>query len=169
MNDEPIALVDGQDRVIGETTRDKAHAKGLLHHEAFVYVFAKDQVLLQRRADSGLWDHSAAGHFPPKEDYLIGALRELKEELGISPPSLEELGKLLNEDWNMHSNSREKRFATVFLLRKEIPIASFILDPREIAEIRYFTKAELKTLMATDGIHESAKQAITQFILPLLS
>jgi isopentenyl-diphosphate Delta-isomerase len=169
MNDEPVALVDGQDRVVGETTRNKAHALGFLHREAYVYILNRNKVLLQRRADTGLWDHSAAGHFPPEEDYLAGALRELKEELGVSSSELEKIGKLQNEDWNTHSKSLERRFATVFLLRKEIPLESFVIDSREIAEIRYFTKAELKKLLATKKVHDGAKQAFTQFILPLLS
>ena len=87
---EKISHVDENDNIIGEITREQANSQGLLHREAYTYLInSKNQVLLQRRADNGRWDHSAAGHFPPSETYLQGAKREFLEELGIDIPTSE--------------------------------------------------------------------------------
>ena len=68
--EEIIALVDENDNVIGGATRGEVHKKGLLHREVYIYIVnSKGQVLLQKRKDVHLWDHSASGHFPKKQNY----------------------------------------------------------------------------------------------------
>jgi isopentenyl-diphosphate Delta-isomerase len=88
--DELFDVVDEQDRVIGQATRREVHAKGLKHRAVHVLVFnGQGQVFLHKRSmlkDSapGLWGASCAGHLDAGENYDQAALRELKEELGIS-------------------------------------------------------------------------------------
>ncbi|MGZ4997854.1 MAG: NUDIX hydrolase, partial [Methylobacter sp.] len=50
---------------------------------------------MKKDLNGGLWDTSAAGHVDAGEDYDIGAVREIEEELGISAAhTLEPLFKL---------------------------------------------------------------------------
>lgn len=67
--------------------------EGILHYSSHVWVWRTRregyEVLLQKRADSkatwpGFWDISAAGHVDYGESPLDAAMREAKEELGLS-------------------------------------------------------------------------------------
>lgn len=73
--------------------RSQVHRDGDLHGAAHIWVYrlidGKAELLLQKRSDDkdsfpGCYDTSSAGHLDPGEDFPAGALRELKEELGIS-------------------------------------------------------------------------------------
>ena len=88
---ELLDVVDADDRVIGVMTRAEIHRQGLMHRAIHVLVFNQSgEMFLQKRSmnkdnNPGLWDSSAAGHVDSGEDYLQCAVRELSEELGISP------------------------------------------------------------------------------------
>ena len=50
---------------------------------------SKDEIVLQKRSKKkfiqpGRWDTSVGGHLEPGESYEVGAIREMKEELGIA-------------------------------------------------------------------------------------
>ena len=96
--DEILDIVDDQNYVIGKAPREKVHREGLQHRSAHVFIFnSKGELYLQKRARSkkehpGYYDSSAAGHVSEGESYLICAIRELKEELGIDETALTPVG-----------------------------------------------------------------------------
>ena len=96
-NEELLSIVDTQDRVQGAATRAEVHGNNLRHRAVHMFVFNRSgDLFLQKRSGWKdrhplLWDSSAAGHVPAGEDYDRAALRELKEELGISAPLTREL------------------------------------------------------------------------------
>lgn len=80
-------------------SRSQVHKDGDLHGAAHIWVYrfvdGKAELLLQKRSDNkdsfpGCYDTSSAGHLDPGEDFAAGAVRELREELGIQA-SCEEL------------------------------------------------------------------------------
>lgn len=166
--DEVVALVNDKDEIVGKATRSEVHSKGLLHRETYCYVInAKNQVLLHRRKDNHLWDHSSSGHFSFNESYEDGIEREVEEELGI---------KLLKEDFEEIAKEKiigrrndNQRFVKLFLVKKDIPIEQFEIDKSEVQEIRYFKKNELKKLLLSDEITSSAKYLIEKYVLPVLN
>ena len=91
---EIIDIVDENGEPTGKTVdRQTAHAKGIRHRTAHVWLLRRRpdgvQVLLQKRSDNkdsqpGCYDVSSAGHIPAGVDYMSSALRELKEELGLT-------------------------------------------------------------------------------------
>ena len=91
---EYLDIVDEAGRPTGRTVaRDRAHLEGIRHRTAHVWIVRRGQegweVLLQKRSMlkesfPGLYDTSSAGHIPAGDEPLESALRELKEELGIS-------------------------------------------------------------------------------------
>ena len=91
MAEEIFDVVNERDEVIGHETRSEVHRRGLLHRAAHVLVFnSRGQVLLQKRSmkkdrQPGVWDSSASGHLDRGEDYDHCAVRELDEEIGLSP------------------------------------------------------------------------------------
>ena len=91
---EILDLVDESGRPTGRTAaRAQVHRLGLCHRTSHVWVLRRRegrwQVLLQKRSEGkdsfpGCWDCSSAGHIPAGVDFVPSALRELREELGIS-------------------------------------------------------------------------------------
>ena len=90
MAEEIFDVVDEHDRVIGRNTRSEVHRLGLRHRAVHVLVYnSQGEIFLQKRSlqkDTfpGAWDSSAAGHLDCGEHYDACALRELREELGLT-------------------------------------------------------------------------------------
>ncbi|MCF7762998.1 MAG: NUDIX domain-containing protein [Verrucomicrobia bacterium] len=91
MNEELFEVVNERDEVIDTLPRAEVHARGLLHRAVHVLAFNQaGQLFLQKRSMlkdcfPGVWDSSASGHLAPGETYDTCAVRELREELGITP------------------------------------------------------------------------------------
>jgi len=88
-NIQKLNIVDEDDNIIGEDSRENIHQKGLLHREVHVWIYnKKDEVLFQKRSMNkdtypGLLDASVGGHVELNDDYKEAGIRELKEETGI--------------------------------------------------------------------------------------
>lgn len=98
--DEMFDVVDEEDQVVGQETRDIVHRQDLLHRAVHIFVFNKrKELFLQKRSrlkdrHPGVWDSSAAGHLNAGEAYLETAIRELEEELGIVGEELQEIAAI---------------------------------------------------------------------------
>lgn len=144
-NDEIIAEVDEMDNVIGKIHRHghtAGHVGGKLHREvAVVLLNAKDELLIQERADYGEYDYSATGHVPYNEDYAAAAVREVHEELGlnISQSALRFIGKrkVDTQEFNSH------RFVALFELKQDCKIAELRPNPAEVKSLKFISMAEL--------------------------
>jgi isopentenyldiphosphate isomerase len=88
---EYVDILDEEGRVVGQELRSRCHGDPTLRHRA-VHVFVRStqgQIFLQKRAQTksiqpGKWDTSVGGHLEVGENYEDGALRELREELGVN-------------------------------------------------------------------------------------
>ncbi len=88
-NSEIIDIVDDNDVIIGLRKRDEVHRLGLLHREVHVWLFDKEKnIYFQKspahKSSAGLMDASIGGHLNQGEEYLEAAVRETKEESGLS-------------------------------------------------------------------------------------
>ncbi len=88
---EIFPVVDANDRVIGTASRAEVHGNNLRHRAVHIFIFNRaGELLLQKRSrwkdrHPNVWDSSAAGHVDASEEgYDATAVRELREELGIS-------------------------------------------------------------------------------------
>lgn len=87
MNQE-IILVNNRDEPVGYTSKEEAHRTGKLHRAFSVFLYSKDRLLIQQRADDkyhspGLWANTCCSH-PRKGEQLEDAVdRRLMEEAGI--------------------------------------------------------------------------------------
>ncbi|MGI8965663.1 MAG: NUDIX hydrolase [Limisphaerales bacterium] len=98
MSEEIFDMVNELDEVIGKKLRREVHRLGLKHRAVHVLIFnGRGEIFLQKRSMSkdtfpGAWDSSVSGHLDCGEDYDAGAIREVREELGlrlkICPPRL---------------------------------------------------------------------------------
>jgi 16S rRNA (adenine1518-N6/adenine1519-N6)-dimethyltransferase len=97
---ELFDVVDDDDNVVRQESRDVVHRDDLLHRAVHIFVFNKHKELfLQKRSrlkdkHPGVWDSSAAGHLNAGEGYDATAVRELEEELGIKSDDLEQVAAL---------------------------------------------------------------------------
>ncbi|MCX6903042.1 MAG: NUDIX domain-containing protein [Verrucomicrobia bacterium] len=90
MNEEIFDVVNPRDEVIGQERRSEVHRLGLMHRATHVLVFnGRGEIFLQKRSMTkdrhpGAWDSSASGHVDTGEEYDACAVRELREELGLT-------------------------------------------------------------------------------------
>ena len=87
---EYIDIFDENNNPMGKIKeKTKAHEEGNFHRTAHIWIInGKKELLLQKRSATkkshpNCWDISGAGHIRAGESVIEGAIRELKEELGI--------------------------------------------------------------------------------------
>ncbi len=100
-NKRLLDIVNENDEIIGSKPRIEVHELGLLHREVHVFMFDENKnVFFQKKGlhkpSAGLLDATVAGHVNNGEKYLEAAVRETKEETGItvSPSDLVLFNKL---------------------------------------------------------------------------
>ena len=87
---ELLATVDHNDQPLNPIDRATIHRENLLHRAVHIFILNRHgELLLQKRSYRKdkfprCWDSSAAGHVNAGESYRNCAMRELKEELGIT-------------------------------------------------------------------------------------
>ena len=99
--DEWVDILDTKGNPTGRTAlKSEAHKMGWHHPTVHIWCYSKDKrVLLQRRGAAKrtfpkLWDVSVAGHVAAGESPITAALREVREEIGLTvlEEQLEKLG-----------------------------------------------------------------------------
>jgi isopentenyldiphosphate isomerase len=141
MSGEIFDVVNERDEVVGRAPRREVHARGLWHRAVHVLVFnARGEVFLQKRSllkdtAKGQWDSSTSGHLDTGEDYDAGAVRELREEIGLAvaepPRRLFKIEACRETGWE---------FCWVYRCDGEGP---FTLHPDEIERGGWFAPAQV--------------------------
>jgi len=168
--EEIIAVVNEKDEVVDTKQISYIHKVGLLHRESYIYLINfNNEVLLQKRSDNSLWDHSAAGHFSEKESYKEGAIREFEEELGVKIETID-LKEIGYERINtIKPNKKNFRFVKIYFIKKDIPLENFKIAHTEVSDIKFFDKSELRKLLQQPYLLTgSAKSLIKKYILSRL-
>lgn len=133
-------------------SRNQAHSKGLWHRTVHIWIKnSNGDLLLQKRSSTkethpGLWDISCAGHLSAGDSSIEAALREMKEELGISCRSntLKLLFTLPQQYISPNHRVFDNEITDVFLLTKTIEEHDVSPDPEEVAEVAVFPVNDLK-------------------------
>lgn len=148
---EILDIVDENGSPTGETvSREEAHRLGLPHRTSHVWLVRKSrgalQLLLQKRSrdkDSfpGCWDISSAGHIPAGQGFRRSALRELREELGVTagPEQLLFCGLRQFEFSDVFHGKpfHDRQVSAVYALREERDETSFVLQRSELECVRW--------------------------------
>jgi len=125
-----LAQVDKNDKIIGRVERWQAHEKGILHRGFTVILYYQNQIVLQHRkhpAFDGFWDLTFSSHQIFKNNVLQTDLEAIYESL--------------KREWNVNKND---------LIKKPKYLGKFYYkarDPKSIYtehEIDYIFSAELK-------------------------
>lgn len=131
---EMVFVVDENNNPIKPQLRSFTHKNGLWHRTSGIWVInSLSQILCQKRSllkdtKPGMWEAFFGGHLAPQQDYLLNALCETKEELGIDI-AVENLipYKVFKSDKLTH-----KEFQHVFGLMIDKRIEDFRFEKDEI-------------------------------------
>ncbi len=158
MTEEIFDVVSERDEVIGRAPRREVHARGLRHRAVHVLVFnARGEVFLQKRSlkkdrQPGVWDSSSSGHVDSGENYDDTAVRELREEIGLTVAA--PLEKLFKID---ACEETDAEFVWIYRCASEGP---FTLHPDEIETGGWFAPE-----FVTRWINEKPQEFASAFVL----
>src|SRR5918995_4342452 len=88
-NNQQLAIVSGQDNIIGSAVPEKIYYQGLLHRFASIFILdTQSRLLLQKRAfnknkHAGLFSESVSAQVAYSEKYVDAARRRINDELGL--------------------------------------------------------------------------------------
>jgi len=158
MSEEIFDVVNERDEVVGRNTRREVHRLGLKHRAVHVLVFnARGEVFLQKRSmkkdlHPGVWDSSSSGHLDSGEAYDAGAVREVREEIGLHlsqpPPRLFKIDACRETGWE---------FCWIYRCENEGP---FTLHPDEIESGDWFAPDAV-----TKWVNEKPQDFASCFVL----
>ena len=153
--DELIDIVTKDGKPTGKSAlKSEIHAKGYYHNTAHIWFYTKKgEILLAQRAASKtiyplLWDVSVAGHMDAGESIKQGAIREVKEEIGltISEKYLEKIGVF--ECFQSYPNGiTDNEFHHTFIAELTVDFSTLIFQEEEVEAIKLVPLSEFKTLL----------------------
>ena len=157
MKHELLDLVDEDGNPTGECAeRELIHATGLRHRTAHLWLMRKRdgqaEILLQKRSadkDSypGCYDISSAGHIPAGMDFIPSALRELREELGLTATA-DELTLCGQRRFFHHQIFHGKPFedhqvSNVYVMLRDVDPALLTLQTSEVQSVVWMPLCEV--------------------------
>ncbi|WP_430408697.1 NUDIX hydrolase [Kordia sp.] len=153
---ELIDILDENGKRTGEILpKREAHRHGHFHASTHVWLYTKSgKVVLQLRAAikpnfPNCWDVSVAGHISSGEDAVQTAVRECKEELGITIKSnqLQHIGRF-RIDYQHAEDYRDREFITIFACEiLEAPL-QVELQKEEVADVTLVSLAQVQAELA---------------------
>jgi len=150
MTEEYLDVVNENNEVIGQESRQVVHKSGLWHRGVHIFLFTPDRrLLIQRRGNAqdtfpGALDCSVSEHLKVGESYLDGAIRGLREELGVGQVHLSRLLQL-RMNYGPHDNMINELYEGVCDVDDNEPLT---INRHEIQQIVYHTIPEIEEMMA---------------------
>ena len=151
--------------------RTQAHEEGDFHRTAHIWIINDNkELLLQKRSANkkthpNCWDISGAGHIRAGENVLDGAIRELREELGVNAKKndLQFIATIKST-----KNPKNKEFQYVYLLKCSNKIEDYVFEDNEVSEVKYvfYEKLEEMVEKRIEGllIHEDEYKVLFEYI-----
>jgi isopentenyl-diphosphate Delta-isomerase len=159
MRMEYVDLLDSSGRPVGKMKpKSDVHRDGDWHSAAHVWILNREgQILIQRRSPTkenwpNLWDVSVAGHISAGERPVEAALREAKEELGVTlAPGECRFLFTIPEQVTLNKGSYvDNEFHHVFLVERDLDVGDLKFSDGEVAEVRFVAVRELQTDLTTN-------------------
>ena len=153
--EEYFDVLDENGNKTGKTKlRSLVHRDGDWHKAVHIWIVNdKNEVLLQKRSPNkdshpNMWDISSAGHLSAGDDSISGAIREIKEELGvdISANQLQLIGTR-KKIGNYTSTFINSEFNDVYLLRLSLDLSCITLQEEEVSEVKYVPLKEFRNMI----------------------
>lgn len=148
---EYLDICDNNGNLTGEKKPKKeVHAKGLWHRSVHIWIInSKSEVLLQKRSPfvdnhPNEWDISSAGHVSVGEDYITSALREIKEEIGLSlvPEDLIQIGTV--KQMTKREGYINNEINPVYLVKMDLDPTKIKKQFEKVSEVKFMPHKELE-------------------------
>ena len=154
---ELFDVIDCKGNPTGQiVSREKAHVEGIPHRTAHIWIIrekeSRVEILLQKRSQNkdsfpGKFDTSSAGHIQAGDEPLESALRELKEELGISatPEQLHFAGTFpISFAKEFYGKMfRDEEIAFVYIYQEPVNTEELVLQTEEVEAVQWFDLDEV--------------------------
>ncbi|HEY6596625.1 MAG TPA: isopentenyl-diphosphate Delta-isomerase [Asanoa sp.] len=144
-----VELVDNNGRPLGQATVEEAHLPPGRLHRAFsvVLVDPDGRMLLQRRAATKTrfpmrWANACCGHPSPDDSVTGAANRRLREEIGLAPVALAEVGVYVYYAEDPATKRVEFEYDHVLLAEIEAD-EPLVANPDEVADVRWVDRVAL--------------------------
>jgi isopentenyldiphosphate isomerase len=130
------------------------HQQGLYHHTAHVWLYTKNgKILLSQRSALKticplMWDVSVAGHVDAGESVINGALREMREEIGLNlmETDLTKIGVF--ECFQTYENGiMDNEFHNTFMAELMVPLSELKPQIEEVAALKLVPFVEFENLL----------------------
>ncbi|GAA3652233.1 NUDIX hydrolase [Flavivirga jejuensis] len=161
--DEFIDVVDANGNPTGKSElKSLVHQKGLYHNTAHIWFYTKsgDILISQRSAKKTicplLWDVSVAGHVDTGETIKQAAVRETKEEIGISisENDLQNIGvyKCLQ---TYENGIIDNEFHNTFICELKVTISELTPQEEEVEALKLVSFTSFESLIKTIGNNDN--------------
>lgn len=161
---EIFDVVNESGEPTGETVdRETAHLEGVRHRTAHLWLLRKKdgrtEILLQKRAMTksfpGCYDISSAGHIPAGDEYRESAVRELKEELGLTAAESDLIycgdRYIIWDDVFFGKPYHDRQYTRVFMLWMDADEDEFSLQEEEVDSVLWMDLEQ-----CIDGVKENS-------------
>lgn len=143
---EQIDAIDLNNQVVGVVTKGEAYANAISHRIVHVMVSDGNKFFVPRRSLNvrylpGHFCTSAGGHVQSGESAEQGALRELKEEIGLNGPIEFVAEYFFTHDFPVHTS--------VFIKKYDPKIDRLELNPEEVLSGNFLSLDEIAKLDVT--------------------
>ena len=162
---EYLDVVDENGMPTGQTVeRSVAHREGFPHRTSHLWLVRRRegriQVLLQKRAMTksfpGCYDISSAGHIPAGQDFCPSAIRELREELGLTADESELITcgdmKIVWDDVFFGIPYHDRQYTRVLLLWADVDEDQMTLQKEEVDGVLWIDLQECMERVAAGTI-----------------
>ncbi len=153
--DEYIDVVDKNGNLTGQTElKSIIHTKGYYHHTAHIWFYTTDSSILlaQRSAKKTicplLWAVSVAGHIDAGETAKQAAVRETKEEIGLTvlETDLQDIG-VFECFTTYDSGIVDNEFHNTFIAELKVPLPALTPQEEEVEALKLVTFNTFKNLI----------------------
>ena len=174
--DEYIDIVTSEGKVTGRNAlKSEIHTKGYYHNTAHIWLYTKNkEILLAQRAASKsicplLWDVSVAGHVDAGELIVHGALREVKEEIGLELHS-EDLQKIgvFKCFQSYPSGIKDNEFHHTYIAELSVPLSKLYPQEEEVEDLKLISVEVFQELINNIGNNNhfvASNKAYYEFVL----
>ena len=155
--------------------KSDVHTKGYYHNTAHVWLYTKDgRILLAQRAATKtiyplLWDVSVAGHVDAGETIEHAAVREVKEEIGLTLAE-DQLNKIgIFDCFQTYGNGIiDNEFHHTFISELTVVLNELHLDSIEVEAVKLVSLKAFQNLIdtiGTDNHFVPSNKTYYQFVL----